>query len=160
MTDPITCSIETWIDDLNAVWAVSDGRGRVVETPRCATANTFPESLPALAEHPVAISYPVDVDFEYGDPSSSWPTTAVWRGETEIHLTADVKKSNLPYLLPFFRRLLHAAKENHALGDRVTEFHLRQPSMELMTDVRYGTENPHHAIVIYWQVTEDLTGKV
>lgn len=159
MTTLTTCSIETWIDQLNAVWGVEYRRNDTVDTPKCVGRNDFPESLPGLGSRPVAISYPVDVDFEYGDPSSSWPTKAVWRGQSEIHLTPDLKKSNLPFILPFFRRLLHAAIASHTLGGLVDEFHLRQPSMEL-SQVKYGSENEHYAIVIYWQVSENLTGKL
>ena len=102
MTD--TRSVELWLDVLSAAWAFDDGRGHTVKTYQCIGKNEFPESLGNLADGPVALSWPLAVRAEYGASGSSLPTILIWRGETEFHLTPDVKKSNLAYILPFFGR--------------------------------------------------------
>lgn len=159
MTD--TRSIESWLDALNAIWGFDTGRGTHVQTPKCVTKNEFPESLPKLADAPVALSWPLNVSVEYGDPNSSMPTILIWNGETELHLTPDVKKTNLAFILPFFGRILNAAKTNYSLGGKVVYFHLAEDnSMELVSELRYGSEAPHHGIIIRWVVKQDLSGLI
>jgi hypothetical protein len=160
MTD--TRTIELWIDMLNAVWAVDAGSGRKVQTPKCSTKNEFPEALVNLSDVPVALSWPLTVNALYGASGSSVPTRLMWAGETEIHLTADLKKTNLAYILPFFGRLLAAAKANRdLLGTGRVEFELAEnESMALVSNMQYGNEAQHHGIVIRWTVVETLSGQI
>jgi hypothetical protein len=156
-----TRTIELWIDALNAVWAFEYGRGQVVRTPSCVTKNDFPESLPDLADlGPIALSWPLTVQPTYGAGSSSIPTILIWRGETELHLTPDIKKSNLAFLLPFFGRILSAAKVNMSLGGLVEYFMLEDAENLQLSVLRYGGETPHHGIVIRWVVKQNLSGQI
>lgn len=159
MTD--TRTIENWIDTLNAVWAFDYGRGQVVRTPKCATMNEFPEALNDLADRgPIALSWPIAVQPQYGSSSSSIPTILVWRGQTELHLTPDVKKTNLSFILPFFGRILNAAKTNITLGGLVQYFMLEDAENLQLSILRYGDEAPHHGIVINWTVKQNLSGQI
>jgi hypothetical protein len=160
MTD--TTTIEKWIDTLNAVWGFEYGRGQVVRTPKCSTKNEFPEALPDLADPgkgPIALSWPMTVDPQYGS-SSSIPTVLIWHGITELHLTPDVKKTNLAFILPFFGRILAAAKANVTLGGLVAWFQLDEVGGMELDVLQYGSEMPHHGIVIRWTVKQNLSGQI
>jgi hypothetical protein len=159
MTD--TRTIEKWIDVLNAVWAFEYGRGQVVRTPCCATKNDFPEALTDLADKgPIALSWPATVKPTYGAASSSIPTILVWRGETELHLAPDTKKTNMAFILPFFGRIVHAAKTNVTLGGLVEHFLLEEIDNLQLSVLQYGSESPHHGIVIHWIVKQNLSGQI
>ena len=155
-----TRTIEKWIDALNNVWAFEYGRGQVVRTPSCISKNEFPEALTDLADGPVALSWPLTVGATYGAASSSIPTILIWHGETELHLTPDVKKSNLSFILPFFGRILAAAKANLTLGGLVEHFLLEEENAMALDILQFGNEAPHHAIVIHWTVKQNLSGQI
>lgn len=157
MTTPtVTTTIELWIDALNAVWAFEYGTGKTVRTPSCISKDTFPEAL-NMADGPIALSWADLVDPKY---SSAGPTTLIWHGQTELHLTADVKKSNLAFILPFFGRVLAAAKANMTLGGLVASFQLEEASGIELGILKYGDETPHHGLVIKWTVKQNLSGQI
>ena len=159
MTD--TRTVELWLDTLNAVWAFEYGRGQVVRTPKCCTKNEFPESLPDLADNgPIALSWVTAVKPSYGADGSSWPTVLIWQGETELHLAPDVKKSNLAFILPFYGRIINAAKTNITLGGLVTHFILVEEDNLALSVLKYGDEVPHHGIVVRWEVKQNLSGQI
>lgn len=159
MTD--TQTVEKWIDTLNTVWAFEYGRGQVVRTPKCATKNDFPEALKDLSDKgPIALSWPLYADPKYGSSSSSIPTILIWHGETEFHLTPDVKKTNLAFILPFFGRILNAAKTNLTLGGLVEHFLLEDANNLQLSVLQYGDETPHHGIVVRWEVKQNLSGQI
>ena len=151
-----TVTIEKWIDTLNAIWAFEDGRGRTV---RAARVNEFPEAL-NRGEGPAALSFPDTVAAKYGASSSSMPTILIWHGTTEIHLTPDVNKNNLAYILPFFGRILNAAKINMTLGGLVEYFVLEEENAMSLDVLKYGGEEPHYAITIRWMVKQNLSGQI
>ena len=160
MTD--TRTVEKWIDTLNAVWAFEYGRGQVVRTPKCSLKNEFPESLPDLSSKgPLALSWPEKIQkLVYGAPNASTPTIIVWRGMTELHLTADVKKTNIAFILPFFGRIVNAAKTNITLGGLVEYLVLEEAENLDISVLKYGDEAPHHGIVIRWSVKQNLSGQI
>jgi hypothetical protein len=156
-----TRTVELWIDALNAVWGFEYGRGQIVRTPKCSSKDDFPESLPDLADKgPIALSWPVSVTPKYGAPGSSIPTILIWTGETELHLCPDVKKTNLAFILPFFGRILNAAKTNETLGGLVVQFHLIAEDNLALSVLQYGSEAPHHGIVVRWMVNQDLSKQI
>lgn len=159
MTD--TRTVELWLDALNAVWAFEYGRGHAVRTPKCTVKNEFPEALTDISDKgPIALSWPVTVVPHYGGAGSSYPTILIWHGETELHLTPDVKKTNLAFILPFYGRILYAAKANVTLGGLVTNFHLMEEENLALSVLKYGDEALHQGIVIRWEVKEDVSGKI
>lgn len=158
MTD--TRTVELWLDALNTVWAFDDGRGRTVRAYKCVEANEFPESLSDLANGPAVLSWPLTVKAGYGAVSSSIPTILIWSGMTEFHLTADIQKTNLAYILPFFGRIINAAKVNLSLGGRVEYFMLEDADNLQLSVLKYGDEMPHHGIVVRWIVKQNLSGQI
>jgi hypothetical protein len=154
MTD--TRTIELWFDALNTVWAVDDGRRRTVRTYRY---NEFPDAL-NLGEGPAAINYAVPIKVTYGAPGSSISTIILWQGQTELHLTADVAKSNLGYIHSFYGRILVSAKANITLGGLVQYFVLEEDNPMVPEVLQYANEPPHHAIIIRWTVKQDLSGQI
>jgi hypothetical protein len=153
-----TRTVELWLDTLNAVWAFDYGRGQVVRTPKVATKDEFPEALTDLADNgPIALSWPESVEPQYGAAGSSIPTILIWHGVTEFHLAPDVKKTNLAFLLPFYGRILYAAKANSTLGGAVTYFMLNDTENLNLSVLQYGNEAPHHGIVAKWTVKQVLT---
>jgi hypothetical protein len=156
-----TKTVELWIDALNAVWAFEFGRGQIVRAPKCSTKDDFPESLPDLSDKgPIALSWPVSLVPHYGASGSSIPTILIWKGETELHLTADVKKTNLAFILPFFGRIINAAKTNFTLGGLVAHFILIEEDNLALSILQHGNEAPHHGIVIHWEVKQNLSGQI
>jgi hypothetical protein len=159
MTD--TTTVEKWIDTLNAVWAFEYGRGQVVRTPKVATKNEFPEAITDLADKgPIALSWPLTVKPSYGASSSSFPTILIWNGMTELHLAPDMKKTNLAFILPFFGRIINAAKTNATLGGLVQHFILLEEDNLALSVLQYGEEAPHHGIVVRWEVKQNLSGQI
>lgn len=153
-----TRTVEIWLDALNAVFGVDTGRGSKVATPKVTVSNAYPESLPSL---PVALSWPVSLEPTYGAPDSSAPTILIWQGETEMHLTPDVKKSNLPYVYRFFGRILAAAKANITLGGLVEYFIIPKGANSMEPAIlQYGGEAPHIGIIIRWTVKQNLSGQI
>jgi hypothetical protein len=161
MTTTNTKTVELWIDALNAVWALDCGNGQTVRTPKCSTKDDFPESLPDLSDKgPIALSWPVSLVPHYGASGSSIPTILIWKGETELHLCPDVKKTNLAFILKFFGRIINAAKTNSTLGGLVTNFTLLEQDNLALSILQYGSEVPHHGIVIHWEVKQNLSGQI
>jgi hypothetical protein len=156
-----TRTVELWLDALNAVWGFEYGRGQVVRTPKCTVKNEFPEALTDLADKgPIALSWPLTVVPSYGAAGSSIPTILIWKGETELHLTPDVKKTNLAFIVPFYGRILAAAKANLTLGGLVEHFILDEADNLALSILRYGDEAPHHGILIRWEVKQNLSGQI
>ena len=141
MTTPtVTTTIELWIDALNAVWAFEYGTGKTVRTPSCISKKIPSRKRSTWRNGPIALSWADLVDPKYG---SAGPTTLIWHGQTELHLTADVKKSNLAFILPFSGRILAAAKANMTLGGLVASFQLEEASgIELDRSCNMATRPP------------------
>jgi hypothetical protein len=162
MTD--TRTVELWMDELNAIWAVDAGNGRIVRTPRCLTADEFPAAITDLAENgPIALSWPNFIqEAEYGDHDSSVPTQLTWVGETWLHLTPDLDKSRLSYILPFFGRVLKAAKDHIHLDSagKVNFILSDERPIALASDMQYGNEAPHYGLIITWKVQQELSGQI
>jgi len=122
---------------------------RVFEKPE------FPETL---TQYPCAITYTLGVKSDY---SVGGPCVDHWEGVTEFHLTPNVVKSHFPYIMLFFRRIRDAAAGSLTLGGRVAHFLLdpdRQPNIQGPVALVYGSEDPHHALVVYWVVKESVSG--
>lgn len=151
-------AIVDWIDALTKVFEVTahGNRGKV-RSFRLFERDEFPESIDP-ADFPVALSYPTQVRTEY---SQGGPKKDYWMGQTELHLFPDAKKSNLPELLRYFARIRDAAAENMLLSGAVHLFLLRNDggaSIQGPLVLQYGDEAPHHGLMVYWTVVEDVTG--
>lgn len=146
-------SIETWIDKLSLIWAVDDGRG---STMRSFALADFPDAItPTMT--PCAVSYPLFCRPQY---SAGGPTLLFWDGQTDFHLTEDVKVGNIPYVLSFFRRVLTAAMANMTLSGSVELFLISDDdnAMQFATFKRPDGLDDHQGIVVRWQVKQNVSG--
>jgi len=149
--------IENWIDALTAIWEVTaHGNKGLVYSFKVYKKDEFPESIDP-AKFPVAISYPIQVSSEY---SAGGMKIDYWTGITEFHLFPDVKKSNLPDILPYFARIRNAAGANMMLSGAVSQFMLRSAggaaSIQGPLTLQYGDEEPHHGLIVHWIVEEKV----
>jgi hypothetical protein len=141
-------SIELWIDTLCSVWDISDGKGGQVKSYRVYNKNEFPE---AITTYPCAISYVTSVKNTYGASNS----LDLWYGVTEFHLFPNVNKTNLPEAMLFYKRIRDAAALHMTLGGLVNYFLLRNDiESQTMVDLKYGSEDPHHGLLVNWIVKE------
>lgn len=147
-------SIEKWIDDLAAVaGSVKAHNSGQVKAFRVYARAEIPE---AISSFPCALTYPVRVRPSYSD---SGPCTDLWEGQTEFHLFPDVKKANLPEVMRYFAKIRNAFALKRTLGGKVAHLAIREDGM-VMATAKYGEEDEHHAIMVYWEVKEIVTGEV
>lgn len=146
-------AVESWIDALAKVWEFTDGKKGTVLSYRVFERDEFPESLPDLNTTKVALSYITDVTLTY---SAGGPCIDLYQGTTEFHLTADLKKSNLAYLLRFIARIRNAAAGNIKLGGAVDHFQVKAITGPMA--LQYGDEALHHGFVVEWEVKENVSG--
>lgn len=142
---------EKWIDAITKLWAtVNDGKGRKVRSYSVFERDEFPE---ALSEFPCAITYiqrlPV-VQYSAGGPA-----VVVYRGVSEFHLTQNVNKKNMPYVIRFYERIINAAASKVTLGGLVSHFVLADTDPLIPGVLVYGSEEPHFGIVVNWIVKEN-----
>lgn len=153
-------AVEDWIDKVCDVWGtVSDGKGGTVKAFYVYKRDEFPESIPA-AMMPCVLTYTVSVE---PDVNAS-QTLAHWVGRSEFHLFPTEDKRNYPALMLYFKRIIQAAAANLKLGGAVSYFLLRSnltrvtgPGIEGPVVMQYGSETPHHGLIVHWLVKEDIT---
>jgi len=151
-------AVETWIDDITRLWdQVSDGRGGSVRSYRVYEKDDFPE---ALSDFPCALTYSTEVENVY---SLGGPLVDLWQGVTEFHLFPNVDKRNFPAIMKFFARIRNAASGSMTLGGKVAHFLLRNAnsggaSIQGPVVLQYGGEEPHHGLLVFWEVNENCSG--
>lgn len=153
-------AIENWIDALAAIWEVTAHANKgLVYSYRVYQRDEFPEAIDPQ-KFPVALSYPTGVSNEY---SAGGPKIDYWTGITEFHLFPDVKKSNLPDILPYFKRIRDAAGTHMRLSGDVDLFLLDAGggavSIQGPMALQYGTEEPHHGLIVHWKVKDVVSAE-
>jgi hypothetical protein len=148
--------VENWVDAVTKVFEINDGKGGLVLAYRLFEKANIPE---AMVQFPCALSFIDGIRPVYSDGLS----LIFWSGVTEMHLTPNVDKSNLPYILPFFGRIVKAAAGAYQLGGIVGVEHFIIPeednALQLVV-LQYGDEAPHYAIRVRWEVKENVSGSV
>lgn len=145
--------IDAWIDNLAKVWEISDGRGGTVRSYRIFERNEFPDEVPL--DRPVALTFVDAVDLSV---TAGGPNLAFWHGSTIFHLTPDLSRSRMPYILPYFERIVLAAAANMQLGGAVEYFALEETNSIAITMLQYGTEARHLGLEVRWLVKERISG--
>lgn len=144
-------SVESWIDALAKRWEISDGKGGTVRSYRVYEKDEFPESI--SLEKPCVITYITGYDPQY---SAGGPLKGLYRGTSEFHLVSNVNKANLPKLMLYLARIRNAAAGSIQLGGLVDHFLLvGDPPIRGPVSLQYGSEEPHHGIVVTWEVKAD-----
>lgn len=148
-------AVENWIDAISALWEIEDGAGGTVKSYRVFEKSEFPETITVW---PCAITYTRGVKSNY---SLGGPCIDHWQGVTEFHLYDNVDRSHMPEMMRWFARIRNAAAGSITLGGLVAHFML-DPSVEnnILGPVvmQFGSENPHHGLVVSWTVKENVSG--
>ena len=147
-------AVENWIDEITKLWdTVSDGQGSYVRSYRVYEKAEFPEAMNIF---PSAITYTLDVTPVY---SAGGVQVEFWNGVTEFHISPDVDKSRFPGLMLYFARIRAAAASNLQLNGKVAHFLIRiegGPGIQGPVVLQYGSEAPHHGLMVFWKVKELL----
>ena len=150
--------IKTWIDTLCRVFAIDDGQGGQVHSFVIFEKNELPAAItPEMI--PCAVSYITDVQVEY---SVGGPTIFFCYGQTEFHLTTDVKPANIAHILPFFELIFAAAARNAGLSAKVNRFEVLNNTpgaMLFATYKRPDGSDDHQGIVAKWLVKQNVSGQ-
>ena len=151
-------SLELWIDTLADLFAVGDGKtGGLIKSYRLFSLNEFPGAVTSQMV-PCAMSYVTGCRPEY---SQGGGVELHWTGQTDFHLTQDVKPANLPYILPFFGRIIAAAAANITLSGKVHNFVIADDEQALRLVSFMAGEPPvedHQGIVVRWLVKQIASG--
>lgn len=143
--------LESWIDALTRVMAVSDGQGGQVKSYLLYEKAEFPQ---AITVTPCALTYVVGYKPLY---SLKGPKTGFYRGMTEYHLTTDLNRARIPEILRYYARIRNAVAGAIALGNRADIEHFGpRPDLpdfiEGPLELRYGSEDPHLGLRVHWEV--------
>jgi hypothetical protein len=144
-------AIETWIDDLCAVWdEVSDGKGGFVKSYRVYTKAEFPEAITMV---PCVLSYTKLMQPKH----ASGFQICMWKGASEFHLSESVAKQWMPDVMRYFARILSAAAAHVTLGGKVSFFIVDfENGVQGPVVLQYGSEEPHWGIMVNWMVEENV----
>mgnify|MGYP000642789642 CR=1 FL=1 len=147
---------ERWIDAVVGVMSgIASHRGGKLRVYRVAGKAEIPEGL---SEFPCAVIYPTRI--KSAQYSLGGPCKELWEVRGEFYLFPDTKKSNLPELIRYFRKIRDATLKSMTLGGLVDHFVFSESPMELVS-MTYETDGPErHGIVALWEVKEDVTGEI
>lgn len=139
--------------------AVSDGGLGSVRSFLVFGVNQMPESItPEMV--PCAISYVTDMQVQY---SEGGPTIFYWSGQTDFHLTRDVKIANVPMIMKYFGRIFAACAQKATLNSTVELFTIIQNTANAMQFVTYKhpvtNADDHQGIVVHWTVKQKVSGQ-
>jgi hypothetical protein len=148
-------AIESWIDDIVRVaGSVASHKGGKVRAYLVAEKAEFPE---ALSVYPCVLVYPVGVKMQL----SSSMSKEIWSGVMEFYLFPDVKKSNIPTIVRYFKRIRDAMSGKLTLGGKVNHFIFSPDDTAMEFSIlTYGDETPRHGISVRWQVKSDVSSEV
>jgi hypothetical protein len=149
-------SVESWIDAVAKLWRLSYD-GKQLTSFLIIEKNEMPAAVVADMA-PCVISYPVSCEPEY---SLGGPTKLYWTGESDFHLTKDVKPANLVSILPFYGRIFAAAAASMQLGGKVFSFRIpRDPQAIRLVSFEGPQAKPdHQGLIVKWQVEQHVSGQ-
>lgn len=150
--------LQSWLDEVCDVMAVTDLHGRTVQSFHVFSVNEMPDAIsPEMT--PCAISYITDCMPEY---STGGPTLLFWSGLTEFHLTSDVKPANIPYILTFFEKIITATAGNATLGGNVELFLIpgEGNAMQFANYKNAEGRDDHQGMVVRWTVKQNISGQL
>lgn len=153
MTNPVVWGVEFWGPALVARWrTIRDDKGVAL------LAYEFDKLPEAVTKVPCALSFisePVDLSYSQGEVNM-----AIWKGKTHFHLTLDVMKKSWNYVNTFYRKITEAAAGSVTLGGKVESFTLTATNSIGPALLNWGNVDDHFGLVAYWEVVENLTGKI
>ncbi len=144
--------IETFIDALCDVWAISGEGFQTVKSYKLIADADFPAAInPAeLDLHPIALTIPGSVQPKYALGHKH----VTFYGITEFHVAPDLNKGRMPALIPWYGRILRAAAAHVQLGGSVGNFVIvdRTDGIEGPVALKYGAEDAHWGFLVRWMV--------
>src|SRR5688572_10039205 len=147
--------LQTWFDNLCDVMAVTDIHGKQIHSFYIFKKNDYPDAI-TPEQIPCAVSYVSEPEVMY---SEGGPNILFWRGQTEFHLTTDVKPANIPYILSFFEIIIRACAAKMKLNNTVEHFAILQKTpgaMQFATYKNARNEDDHQGVVIRWEVKQPV----
>lgn len=150
MAKPVPYGVESWFDVLCQVW------GTIVVNKKPVKSYLMREIPESVKQFPCAITFlnPVKPSYSLGGGA-----VVVYEGTTEFHLTGNLLRSQMGFVMQFPDKIIAAAAKNLTLGGRVTDFRItRNASLEI-NELTWGSETPHFGISVPWTVEENQSGK-
>jgi len=153
----MAASAETFIDKIADLFKISDGETGTIRSFHVFDRNEMPAAM-AADMAPCVIHYITNCQPEY---SEGGPTIFFWDGQSEWHLTKDVKPSNVRIILPFYGRILAKAMSDMQLSGTVNSFVIppEEGAMSFVTFRNVEGRDDHQGIVVKWKVKQDVTGQ-
>ncbi len=154
MTTANLWGVELWGSALTKTWGtIKDGQNKRL------ISYEFDKLPEAIKTFPCALSFlgtePTSVDYSMGGLNE-----VKWLGQSEFHLTADLRKASASYVWQFYRRIVEAAAKSLTLGGLVQEFKINATKSLELSSLQYGAETEHWGLVVHWEVLESLVGKL
>lgn len=150
--------LESWFDKVCDVMAVTDVQGRQVHSYHVFDKNELPLAI-STEMVPCAITYIGELNPEY---SAGGPTLLFWTGQTEFHLTTDVKPANIAYVMSFFEKIITAAAAKMKLDGTVEMFVIPSSgnAIQFATFKNPDGRDDHQGIVVKWSVKQNISGQL
>lgn len=149
--------IQSWMDKLCDVMSVTDQHGKQVTSFHVFDRNELPNAItPEMT--PCAVSYVTDIELQY---SVGGPTLLFFQGQTEFHMTNDVKPANVGYCMSLFEPIVRACAGNMRLSSTVEHFLIQQnngQALQFMTYRNPDGRDDHQGVVVRWMVKQNISG--
>ena len=149
--------LQSWLDNLCEVMSVTDRHGRQVRSFHVFDRNELPDAI-TPEDAPCAVSYVTDIQIEY---SAGGPAHLYYYGQTEYHLTTDVKPANVAYCMSMYEPIVRACAGDMQLGGTVKHFTVLQNTagaLAFMTYTNIDGKPDHQGIVVKWYVNQVVSG--
>ncbi len=155
MTTYTNDGADKWLDALCKIFAINVG-GRDIKSFVVFERDELPAAI-NIETIPCAVSYITDCQPEY---STGGAFKLYWSGETDFHITKDVKPSNIPVIMRCYPKILAAAAANITLGGTVMDFTIPNVSgaMRFMTYLNTDNKPDHQGVVVRWNVMQHVSG--
>jgi hypothetical protein len=151
-------AIEQWIDAVVAVaGSVVSHRGGTVRAFQVAAKGEIPD---ALSVFPCAVVYAPRI--KSAQYSMGGPCKELWEVNGYFYLFADTKKSNIPEVIRYYKRIRTATLAKMTLGGLVDHF-IFSPDGDpmVMGALAYEADQPErHVIEVTWEVKSDVTAEL
>lgn len=150
-------AIQNWIDEIIKVMGtIPSHTGGKLITYRVASKAEIPEAL--SVPPPCAIIYPTRlISAQY---SMGGTCKEIWEVKGEFYLFPDIKKSNLPELIKYFKKIRDATLASLTLGGKVDHFIFGPESMMLAVLTYEVDGSERHGIAVTWEVKSDVGSEV
>jgi len=148
-------AVEDWIDRVvTAMGKIPSHTRGTVRVFRVAGKAEIPD---ALSSYPCAVIYaPRLISAQYSASISK----EIWEVKGLFFIFSDTKKSNIPELVRYFKKIRTATLSNSTLGGAVDHFVFADDPMSL-GELTYEVDTPgRHGIEVTWHVKADVTNEV